>query len=169
MLETLLAMYLVRIGNEKSIEQFSQDVVKEMEASGPTSLKFLDNDQRQKLIGRLNALFSIESLSLIAKARDLQVEHGHVFLNARIITDLRPVFGLAANESPLGMVLFHTLKLSYVDRESHGERSTMYFALDESDIAVLRKLLDRADAKANVIRLSLQNAGITCFGEGQKG
>ena len=167
LLEVLLGLQLARSLQEKTAEQFSNEILKELEIPGPEQLKLSESD-RLKFINRLSILLGFESLALVAKARDLQTEHGHVFLNGRVITDLRPVFRGAPNETPLGVVLLHILKLSYLDRQREGDRSTFYIALDENDVASLKRLLDRAEIKAQTLRSTLEGAGIKCLGEPQK-
>jgi hypothetical protein len=166
-LETMLAIQLARSTYQRPMELFVDDIMKELESPGPEQLN-LPETERHKFVGRLRSLISLESLMVIAKARELQTEHGHVFLNGRIITDLRPVFRGSPDESPLGMVLLHILKLSYLDRESEGKRSAFFIALDESDIAALKRLLERAETKASTLRSKLEAAGISCLGEARK-
>jgi len=81
-----------------------------------------------------------------------------------VITDLRPVFKGPPDESPAGMVLFHTLKLTYWDRQ-RDDRSSFDIALDENDVSNLKKLLERAEMKAKTLRSQLQNSGIRVLGD----
>jgi hypothetical protein len=164
LLEVLLALQLARSLQEKTSEQFAEEVLKELETPGPQQLKLTDGD-RPRFVNRLKLLLSFDSLALVAKARELQTEHGRVFLNGRVITDLRPVFRGSPDEVPLGVVLLHILKLSYLDRQREGDRGTFYIALDEDDIASLKRVLERAESKARTLRSTLKNAGIRCLGE----
>ena len=166
-LEALVGLHMAFTVTDVPMDQFCSDVVDEIRLEGgqvsggqaPGGL-----EAHQVLVSRLKILLGFESLALGAKARDLQVDHGHVYANARIITDIRPVFRGAPDESPAGMVLFHTLKLTYWDR-AREERSSFYIALDDNDVRNLKRLLERAEMKAKTLRSQLQNSAIRVLGD----
>lgn len=164
LLESLLALQLARITRESTIDSFAQDVATDLE-SGKERIEFLTTEIRGHFVERLTELFGVEAIAVQAKARDLQLEHAHVFVNGRIITDLRPVFKSGPEETPGAMVLFHTLKLTYFDRQRESQRATFYVALDENDIAALKRLLERAETKSKTLRSKLEGAGINCLAD----
>jgi hypothetical protein len=94
-------------------------------------------------------LLEIDSLRLRAKAVDLQVDHALGFQNARVFTDVRPVFANDAPTEVAGILVFHTLKITYFEDEDTRE---FFISLDDRDLAVLRGALDRAETKANTLR-----------------
>lgn len=101
---------------------------------------------------KLVSLLSVKPLNVSAKAIDLQTEDERVFCDARILTDLRPVFGSDSAATPEGLTIVHILKLGY---DQGGERHRdFYVALNADDLQTLRKVIDRAEAKAK----SLKNA-----------
>ena len=166
LIETLLALQLARTAKHRGIETFVGNVIEEL-LEEPAAIQF-ENSEQTQFSERLHALLAIDGLTVQAKARDLQLEHAHVFINGRIVTDLRPVFRDGPEEPPSAMVLFHTLKLSYFDRQREGERSTFYIALDESDLIALKDLLDRAENKSKTLRSKLEPVGIDCLLEKQE-
>jgi hypothetical protein len=166
LLESLLALQLVQITNEKNSNDFAAEVAADLER-GKERIEFSDT-QRRRFVERLSELFGIEAIAVQAKARDLQFEHAHVFVNGRVITDLRPVFGSGPQEAPSSMVLFHTLKVTYFDRQREGQ-ATFYVALDEEDIGALKKILERAETKSKTLRSKLQGVGISCLAETPEG
>ncbi len=92
------------------------------------------------------ALSFDETLGVSAKASELRAEYGKVFCSARILTDLRPVFGTDVDKGPLAAVVVHNAKITF---HENGEETTkdFYVALDSEDIAELKKMLDRASRK----------------------
>lgn len=104
-------------------------------------------------IGRLTALLEQEAFDLVSfKARELQGESERTLCEARVLTDVRPIFGEKIEDSPTGMIITHTLKLVYHEMTGHKE---LYVALDDDDIASLTKILQRAGDKARSLRALL--------------
>ncbi|MDQ3252968.1 MAG: hypothetical protein M3R15_03515, partial [Acidobacteriota bacterium] len=52
---------------------------------------------------RLAQFLNVKSLQLVAKAHDVLLEHSQVFISARIVSDIRPVFG-EKNDFPMRML-----------------------------------------------------------------
>jgi len=103
-----------------------------------------------------------DSLGITSKAIEVLTEDPHVFLGARIITDMRPVFPPEVTRAPTAAVIVHNLKLEYQHAGGNGE---FFIALDKNDIEKLRKVLDRAVLKENSIRELLSKAGVKCLME----
>jgi hypothetical protein len=102
----------------------------------------------------------LPSLNVVAvKAKELQMEAERTFCDARVITDLRPVFGGNVAESPTSMVIVHTLKVGYHGTNSARHRE-LFMSLDADDIAKLKKVLDRAEEKTKTLKSKLDAAGI---------
>ena len=80
----------------------------------------------------------------------MQRDHENSFCDAKILTDLRPVFGASAEVQPEGIVVTHTLKLEYHD--DRGAHRKFYVALNQDDLETLRNVLERADKKANSLQ-----------------
>jgi hypothetical protein len=161
-LESLTGMQMARTLSDKSVERFCQEVIAEFERDGSEPKSPSD---RERFASRLTTLLSFESLAIAAKSNDLQSDHDRIYLGGRILTDIRPVFHGSPEEPPAGVVLTHTLKLSYLDRSREGERANFYIALDGKDLASLKKIVERAEQKNKSIRTQLRDAGISCFGD----
>lgn len=86
-------------------------------------------------------------------------EHEHSFRQARIFTDIRPVFepGQPADAPPQGGTIVHTLKISYY---ADNEPKDFFIALDTSDTRALRDQLERADMKAQSLKAVLAAAKV---------
>ena len=145
--DTISALYRVKSANDVTIEEFADSVCDAVGLSG---------SERDRLRTNLLALLSIEKLSLNAKAVDLQTEDERTFCDARILTDLRPVFGPHVSEGPKAMVIVHLLKLGY-HQASADRHQDFYVSLDADDLKTLRKIIDRAEEKAKILKATVIN------------
>lgn len=162
LLESLIGLQIARSLADATLDQFSSDVVSELERSQKKS--GTSSAERQAEFGRrIKALLSFDSLAIGAKSRDLQTDHERVYLNARVITDLRPVFRGSPEETPVGLLLHHMLRLTYFDRND-GERGSVYIAMDDDDLSNLKRLLERAEVKGTTLRKYLDDSGIKAMG-----
>lgn len=103
----------------------------------------------------LEGLHPEHPLVVSTKAQRLAYAHQNVFLDARIITDVRPVFD-ADGSKVLESFVIHTLLLEFFD--GSGTRRAE-FALDAAGAAHLRRLCERAEGKATVLKNALANVG----------
>jgi hypothetical protein len=105
----------------------------------------LAKDERTPFAERLSTLLNLECLLLAARAMDISTEHDRVFHDARIFTDMRPVFGPDVSQGPKAALVMSTLKLDF-----HPDRApidSQFFALDHGDLLRLRDVIQRALAK----------------------
>jgi hypothetical protein len=118
----------------------------------------LSPEQEASFRDRLVRLLGVDSLVIVAKALGVLRNNDNMFCSARVLTDIRPVFGSDPEATPAAAVIVHTLNLTF----HHEDRlKDFYIAMDTGDIQTLRKVLDRAELKANSLKLALQKAGIT--------
>ncbi len=93
----------------------------------------------------LSQILSLDTpLEVTSKAFDLMTEHNSVFLNARVLTDLRPVFASDPSDPPLAMALCHILKIHYHEGSLHKE---FFVALDGNDVQQMQDVFQRAARK----------------------
>lgn len=118
-----------------------------------------ETDDRSALAERLNSLLNIESVVLSARAFDIQHEYEKIFRDARIMTDIRPVFNIAGSEAT-GAMIVHNLTIGY---SQDGDHKEIVVAMDDPDITTLKKLLERAETKAKVSEKLIDKAGIRYF------
>ena len=154
LIETLVSLYRLRIKYKVEPKVLAADVAEA--ASLEPSLKALSGDL---LKDRLTQLLSLNSLDLVdAKAKELQNESERRFCEARIITDLRPVFGSNVSDSPDTMIIVHTLKLGFHD--SKGKHRDIFVSLDLEDISQMAAILKRALDKTKAIKGKMSSVGI---------
>ena len=106
----------------------------------------LEESGKQKLIERLSTLLETERLYYAAKANDLMYEYQNVFIQAKMVTDVRPIFNIKIEKAPIAGLIIHNLHIHYRgDRES--EHRDIFLALDSDDLKSLKDTLIRAETK----------------------
>jgi hypothetical protein len=109
---------------------------------------------------RVARLISAEAITTTARALDLQGEHERIFHDARVLTDIRPVFGPDAAKPPIGAVISEMLKVEYFTATDTKE---IFIALDRDDLIRLKSVVDRAITKAESLREFLEAADLRYF------
>ncbi len=150
--ESLNALYGVRAARDVPVEIFVEEVSDALERLDSPDLK-LPHSERSSFQEKLSILLNAEVFGIISKAYDLRTDDERVFCHARILTDLRPIFGQVIEDGPRGMVVVHLLKLGFHrGNERHQE---FYVSLDGDDLKTLRGVIDRAEAKAKTLKSSI--------------
>lgn len=142
-LDALLSLTTLLPESGDGISELARDVAESPDLD-------LDETTRAGLVRRLEGLLGVDSFVLAARASEIVTEFPKVFHDARILTDLRPVFGPDPTSGPQAALLVATLKLEY--HPADGPVSAEFFALDYSDLLRLREIVDRAIAKHTSLR-----------------
>jgi hypothetical protein len=101
------------------------------------------------LCKNLGALFGIRKLFEVHKAEHLAHQKERLLSQARILTDVRPVFADSLEDGILGYVITHTLKLSFFDTQGDHE---FFVSVDESDLLSIKASIERAIEKQALIK-----------------
>ena len=157
--QALSALYSVKSQMDSPIDEFAEDVSEAMELLPAEDLRLLPNE-RDQFKANLITLLDAELFTLAAKAYDLKTDDERTFCHARILTDMRPVFGQRIEDGPKAMVVVHMLKLGY--HQGNDKHQHFYVSLDANDLEELRKVIDRAEAKAKTLREAVK--GTRLFG-----
>lgn len=159
--EAVGLLYTARAVRGLSVEAFAEDVCDAMESLDSDEFK-LQRSERPQFKEKLLTLFGSENFQVVAKAWDLKTDDERVFCGARILTDLRPVFGERVEDGPRAMVVVHLLKLGF-DRVGDSKRhNEFHVSLDEEDLQELQRQIARAENKAKALRGSVK--GTPVFG-----
>lgn len=151
----LIVLYSVR--GEVPLKKFVNDFC---DSARTTLLK----DQKHGwdiLRKRITHFLKLEKpIVILAKAAEVMTAHEHVFREARIFTDLRPIFTTDPVERPLAATFVHMLKLNY----THGPSKKEFFiAMDSVDIKKLQKVLARALSKEKTLRALAKTTKLPCL------
>jgi hypothetical protein len=153
-LETLFSLHTVRAYYDAPAEEFLNDVLTALGKQGE-SLTAANRDQFVKILARL---LGVKALSVSVKAYSLRREHPCLFHDAKILSDLRPVFD-SPSDPPVGLIVAYTLHLVF-HKGNHRESEDMYFALDADDVEKLKTVLERAQTKALSLQRLLSDKGL---------
>jgi hypothetical protein len=115
-------------------------------------------EDRSILARRLAQSLSAPAILVTAKAVDLLLANERNFNSARIVTELRPVFGEDVSKEPAAAVLVHRLELDYF--RASGRRDTFHVGLDEGDLEILGAAVARAQAKAKTMISFADRSGL---------
>lgn len=146
--EVLVSLYLLRARHESSIPETAEDICQAMDRSGIEELK-LSGEEREHFKERLIELLDVQSVDIGSKAVEVLFENERSLQSARVVTDIRPIFGSDADDPMAGAVIVHMLKLTYFEQ---NELRSFFVALDAQDVDTLREVLDRAHSKAENLR-----------------
>lgn len=118
----------------------------------------LADKKRDPFAVRLVTLLNLECLWLAARAYDIVTEYERVFHDARILTDMRPVFGPDISQGPKAALLISTLKIDF--HPPDGSLNSHFFALDYADLLRLRDAVERAISKHKSLQAMIKQTDI---------
>jgi hypothetical protein len=146
--DSLVSLYLTNQHHPDLEDELVEDICEAMDDSGSQELKIAENkrDYFKKL---LTGLLKAEAIVYPSKAIGVLRDNERMFCNARILTDIRPVFGSDVHIPPRAAVIVHMLNITYHEGRDLKE---FYVGLDTDDVDTLRMVLERADIKAKSIR-----------------
>lgn len=142
--ETLYSLYLFRAHSDVSIGLFVHDLSEAIGETENPKLRITDPKEQALLRARLESLLTVRPFSTISKAHGLRYDFANLFWDAKIFSDIRPVWNGDATKPPEGVVITHTLKLEY---HRAGGRGEIYVHVDSDDIERLLAVLRRAQDK----------------------
>jgi hypothetical protein len=153
----LFSLYALMAKEDSPVDRVARDV----------AIAFLgENDGAESgdkaVLGRLEqnlrTLLASESLWAQVKAVQLKYDHERTYCDAKIYTDIRPIFAEDAQQAPSQAVLTHTLKLTF--HQGTPITREVFFMLDDDDLEDLSRVLERARAKSATLQKWLGSAGI---------
>jgi hypothetical protein len=148
----LLSLSILAVGSDFSVTELSTRVAEQ--------ISDLDAKAEEVLPKRLASLLSSKDLAALGKAVDLARESNRLLNDARIVSELRPVFGEDMTAEPPGAVILHTLRLNYMEE---GERKTMSLTLNSRDLIQVKRAVERAQIKQNTLSRLLNRADLIEF------
>jgi hypothetical protein len=154
--ETLISLFRVRTSLDLTPSELADSVCEAMTRTANEDLK-LGGEECDLFRDRLTRCLAIESFSYPAKVSEVLSDYDNVFVRARVLTDLRAIFGPDPEDSPKGAAIVHLLGISY----QHGARGERFFlAMDSQDVESLISTLRRALAKEKGLRKLLDAAEV---------
>jgi len=154
MIAMIMSLSSHRIHDESTTEELAEQVV---QAAIEADIRIESEKEREAIKNRLLKFFELDTLFVSAKALGILQSNENLFCSARILTDLRPVFGSDPNIPPTAAVMVHMLDLGY---HKNGELKHLYLAMDSLDTDILREALDRAESKTKSLKPLIKKAGM---------
>jgi hypothetical protein len=156
--DTLLSMYPAMISRDKHVGAFAAELANSMLGS-----EGWGGEEVSRLQSNLENLLQAPSISLGAKATNLLFQNERSLISSRVVTDIRPVFGID-NDEIGGALIIHTLKLEFFS-DGTETRQVFYISLDTSDIDQMIRNLERAKRKTLKLQALLEAAAVPAIGE----
>ncbi len=153
-----MLMSLYRVIQDTPIDEFVGEVCDAVRTSGEVEAKEVDwSSFKQDLTALLS---SDETFGVTAKALDIRNQQGHVYCDARILTDIRPVFKADAADGPTAAFVTHTLRISTHDKGDFSTVEDFFVSLDADDLKELRRLIDRAVTKEAALKSLIDGTNV---------
>jgi hypothetical protein len=117
----------------------------------------LSPDFKRTLSSRLGRLLKFNKvIAVTSKAFDVMTEHDKIFCDARILSDIRPVFADNPDTADAAVII-HNLQIGFHQQGTHHE---VYVALDTDDILKLKEIVERAEIKTKALEAILKRADL---------
>lgn len=142
------------IEKNEMIDEIVKDIV---ELSNYSEDFIIDNEA--EFVERLTFLLKDKHIFYASKATDLMNNYGNVFILSRIVSDVRPVFGLDVNEAPSAGVILHTLNIHYQSNDEPYHKD-ISLTLSNEDLIVLKDTIARAEKKQEALQTIFDKAGM---------
>ncbi len=119
----------------------------------------LTEERRAAYARRLERLMRLPVLVMAARAIEVVAEHDKVFHDARILTDVRPVFEPDPSTGVKMAAVMATMKLEY-HPGGKSRIEPIFVSLDHGDLEHLRQVIDRALAKMDALSGLLKETNV---------
>jgi hypothetical protein len=157
-MDAILSLYAQKAQRDVSTEKLVDEVSDAMEQlEGDLRLP---HNERINFAGKLLTLLNASPFALFAKAYDLKTEDERLFCHARILTDLRPIFGGNVEDGPQAMIVTHMLKIGFHEQGNLKQHREFFVSLDADDLRELREIVDRAEKKARTLSSVVKNVRV---------
>lgn len=164
-IDALFSLFLGKYTLNMLTDDFVEGISRTLFSRPELKEKFLpDKEDYYKTV--LSLFLSLEhTVGFAAKSLVLLMNYDHLFTEARICTDFRPVFGENASSLPQTGFIVHNLAITYREEDSD---KTFFVALDDSDLQSLAEVINRAVSKSNALAETLSvdsKFSLITFGE----
>jgi hypothetical protein len=156
--DLLYSLYHVREFSELNRNDFLKELLESVrEIAKPA----ISEQEFPALRQRFKDFLSVKVLQSISKAIVLQRDQDRIYCEARIVSDIRPVFGEDVKQRPVAATITHTLNITYHEAGDHKE---FYVVLDQVDLEEMEKAIKRAMAKDETLDQLLSDSGVPRLG-----
>jgi hypothetical protein len=140
---------------ETPLSESLANLSRAMQASDKPELA-LSQQESAEFVRRVERLLNIKTVMISSKVQRLRLDYPVTFHDANILTDMRPVFD-KPDERPVGCAVSHTLEITY---HEHGDHKEFFVVLDDEDLEVIKKAIQRAETKAGSLKSLINVANL---------
>lgn len=94
--------------------------------------------------------------AITAKTMEILAERERVYCDARILTDIRPIFKEKLDEGTAAAIITHTIRIAY---HEGPELKEFYVAIDGSNLDDLQNQITRAKDKQKSLKSMIERSG----------
>jgi hypothetical protein len=150
LLVMIAGAYAALDGTGVGVDEFVDDVCESEKATDSESLTEIKDWVQAST--RLRSVLSLpNTVGLSAKALSVISESERTYCNARIISDLRPIFRADDVSKVSASVVMHSLRIAFHKLPSN-ETENFFTTLVTEDLLNLKEVIDRAIAKDEALR-----------------
>jgi hypothetical protein len=144
LVDAIYSLYFLCSDSDASVEEFLPDLLEAIKESHNKEIQTTNPAELAALESKFKSLLTIRPLSTLTKAHELRGDFANIFWDAKMMSDIRPVWDEDVKMPPEGIVITQTLKLKYGDIDGQKE---LYLNINEDDIEMLISVLLRAQQK----------------------
>ncbi len=152
--EASVALLYFKSSHGKSTREILKDIAPSLDKAK------LGPDQIERLEKNLARILDLPKVVARAKAISIAADSPRLFSEARVVSDLRPIFGDRVTEAPIGAVVMHNLRINYAQE---GEEREFFIHLDTRDLKTLQEHIARALEKDKTLRALLERTKLQIF------
>jgi len=150
--DAVIPLMFYKASSGESTEAVVADTIRTLKRGDKDEAR-ISTDLVPKLEQRLSRLLALSGVALKAKAMALATDCPRLYTEAKVISDIRPVFGAEVSNPPLAAAIVHSLRISFSEG---GTEKEFFVQLDAGDLKDLQQLIDRAVTKDVTLRGFLQ-------------
>lgn len=159
-LDAALTLYRVREYSGVKQDEFIDDLIDSIRIqSSESSIK--NQKHLSEIKEKLEKILSVKNIKQQIKAERLQRDGEKIYINSKVLSDIRPVFEKDPSTRPNGAVITHTLKLSCFSPDKNAE---FHVVLDINDLKEMENIIKRALSKDKTLRKLLKEIKLNEYG-----
>ena len=146
LVNSLASLAFGRENTKTTANDFAESIVEYLESTDFV----LSEDVASSIKVTISSLLSTKSVYYAtSKAQALTVQRERLFINGKVITDVRPIFSEEEDCNVEGVTIIHTLKM---ECQKGYDYEIIYIALDSNDLIELKVQIERAEKKESALR-----------------
>lgn len=148
--EAFFGIQVLRLGVGSTDDALIADVETLLAENGQAS-----PEETERTLTNFKRVMKSRVLRASVKALNLITDHDRLYLDGKILTDVRPVYEDDVTKPLMASLVIHTLKIT---TRVDGKPQSIYAAMDANDLRELRVAIDRALAKGDAMPAHLLNS-----------